>query len=143
MAERGDLFLGFDIGTTTVKGGLFDVEGRLVAHAGRAYPTSRPAPGVVEQDPRDWTEGVTRAMDALPVGDRAQRVAAVGLCGQTNTDVFVGSDGAPVAPAIAWADNRAAREAAALDAGVTDKDKLAWWGAPLPIGASHVLARMA
>ena len=142
MAERGDLFLGFDIGTTAVKGALFDVDGRPVAHVSRPYPTSRPAPGVVEQDPRDWTEGVTGAMDALLAGGRAERVAAVGLCGQTNTDVFVGSDGAPLAPAIAWADNRAAPEAAALDAGVTEEDKIAWWGAPLPIGASHVLARM-
>ena len=90
MAERGDLFLGFDIGTTAIKGALFDAEGRLVAHAGRPYPTSRPAPGVVEQDPRDWTDGVAGTMDALLTGDRAERVAAVGLCGQTNTDVFVG-----------------------------------------------------
>ncbi len=143
MAERGDLFLGFDVGTTAVKGALFDIEGRLVAHSARPYPTSRPAPSIVEQDPRDWTDGVVKTMDALLVGDRAGRVAAVGLCGQTNTDVFVGADGAPLAPAIAWADNRAAPEAASLDAGVTAQDRLAWWGAPLPIGASHVLARMA
>lgn len=143
MAERGDLFLGIDVGTTAIKGALFDVEGRLVAHAGARYPTSRPAPGVAEQDPRDWTDGVVKTMDALLIGGRAERVAAVGLCGQANTDVFVGADGAPLAPAIAWADNRAALEAAELDAGVTDKDKMAWWGAPLPIGASHVLARMA
>ena len=143
MAERGDLFLGFDVGTTAIKGALFDIEGRLVAHSARPYPTSRPAPSIVEQDPRDWTDGVVKTMDALLVGDRAGRVAAVGLCGQTNTDVFVGADGAPLAPAIAWADNRAAPEAASLDAGVTAQDRLAWWGAPLPIGASHVLARMA
>lgn len=143
MAEHGDLFLGLDVGTTTVKGALFDLEGRLVAHAGRPHPTSRPAPGVVEQDPRDWADGVVKTMDALLIGDRADRVAAVGLCGQANTDVFVGADGAPLAPAIAWADNRAAPEAADLEAGVTEADKLAWWGAPLPIGASHVLARMA
>jgi xylulokinase len=143
MAERGDLFLGFDVGTTTIKGALFDAEGRLVAHAARPYPTARPAPGVVEQDPRDWTDGVARTMEALLIDDRAGRVAAVGLCGQANTDVFVGADGSPLAPAIAWADNRAAPEAAALDAGVTQDDRIAWWGAPLPIGASHVLARMA
>jgi xylulokinase len=142
MAKRGDLFLGFDIGTTTIKGALFDIEGRLVAHAGARYPTSRPAPGVAEQNPRDWTDGLAKTMEALLVGDRAGRVAAAGLCGQANTDVFVGTDGAPLAPAIAWADNRAAPEAARLDAGVTDEDKIAWWGAPLPIGASCVLARM-
>src|SRR6185437_8536131 len=143
MAERGDLYLGFDVGTTAVKGALFDIEGRLVAHAAARYPTLRPAPGIAEQDPRDWTDGLVKTMVALLIGDRAGRVAAAGLCGQANTDVFIGADGAPLAPAIAWADNRAAPEAAALDAGVTEDDKIAWWGAPLPIGASHVLARMA
>jgi xylulokinase len=143
MAERGDLFLGFDVGTTTIKGALFDIEGRLVAQAGRPYPIFRPAPGVVEQNPRDWTDGIIQTMDALLIGDRLERVTAVGLCGQANTDVFVGADGAPLAPAIAWQDNRAAPEAADLDATVTEGDKIAWWGAPLPIGASHVLARMA
>ena len=43
MAER-DLYLGVDIGTTAIKGALFRIDGHCVAHAGRPYPTSRPAP---------------------------------------------------------------------------------------------------
>ena len=141
MAER-DLFMGFDVGTTAIKGGLFDAAGGLIAHARRGYPTSRPAPGIVEQNPRDWTDGVVAIMDELLTAGRAQRVAAVGLCSQVNTDVFVDGEGYPVAPAITWQDNRAAAEATELDASLSLADKHAWWGAPLPIGASHVLARM-
>ena len=142
MAER-DLFLGADVGTTSIKAGLFDAEGRLIAHDGRHYPTSRPAPGIVEQDPRDWTDGVVATMDKLLTGDRAERIAAVGLSSQVNTDVFVDANGHAVAPAIMWQDNRAARQAAELEANICAADKISWWGAPLPIGASHVLARMA
>jgi xylulokinase len=138
-----DLFLGLDVGTTTIKGAAFDAEGRLVAHAARPYPTARPAPGIVEQDPRHWVEGVRAVFDALTAEGRAERVAGVGLCSQVNTDVFVDGEGGPLAPAIGWQDNRAAGDAAALDAGVSPGERLAWWGAPLPIGASHVLARMA
>jgi xylulokinase len=138
-----DLFLGLDVGTTTIKGAAFDAEGRLVAHAARPYPTSRPAPGIVEQDPRDWTEGVRGVLDALVAEGRAERVAGVGLCSQVNTDVFVDEKGRALAPAIGWQDNRAAADAAALDAGVSTQERMDWWGAPLPIGASHVLARMA
>ena len=76
MAER-DLFLGLDVGTTAIKGGLFDATGGLIVHARRGYPTSRPAPGIVEQNACDWTEGVVSIMDELLVADRAQRVAAV------------------------------------------------------------------
>jgi xylulokinase len=141
MVER-DLFLGFDVGTTTVKGALFDSEGATLAHARRAYPTSRPAPGIVEQKPRDWTDRIIEVMDELLGAGRARRVAAVGLCSQVNTDVFVDANGTAIAPAITWQDNRAAAEAAQLDATLCDADKDAWWGAPVPIGASHVLARM-
>ena len=141
MVER-DLFLGVDVGTTAIKGALFDPAGGMVAHARRGYPTHRPAPGVVEQDPRDWTDGVVAIMDELLVAGRADRVAAVGLCSQVNTDVFVDAAGSPLAPAITWQDNRAAAEASKLDSGLSAAEKDAWWGAPLPIGASHVLARM-
>jgi xylulokinase len=142
MAER-DLFIGVDVGTTAVKAGLFDARGRLLAHFARGYPTVRLAGGLVEQDPREWTLGVTAAMDALLVGDAAERVGAVGLCGQVNTDVFVDGEGRALAPAIMWQDNRAADEAAAIGAGISLDEQMEWFGAPLPIGASHVLARMA
>ena len=141
MTER-DLFVGLDVGTTAIKAALFDAQGHVVAEASRPYRTSRPAPGIVEQDPREWTDGVVAGMDAVLTGDRAERVAAVGLCSQVNTDVFVDADGHALAPAITWQDNRAARQAAELDADVSAAEKTSWWGAPLPIGASHVLARM-
>ncbi len=141
MTER-DLFVGLDVGTTAIKAALFDAQGRVVAEASRPCQTSRPAPGIVEQDPREWTAGLVAGMDAVLTGDRAERVGAVGLCSQVNTDVFVDADGHAVAPAITWQDNRAAPQAAELDADVSAAEKTSWWGAPLPIGASHVLARM-
>jgi xylulokinase len=137
-----DLFVGLDVGTTAVKAALFDANGHVVAEAIRPYPTHRPAPGIVEQDPRAWTDGVVAGMDAILTGDFAKRVAAVCLCSQVNTDVFVDADGHALAPAITWQDNRAAGEAAELDADVSAAEKMFWWGVPLPIGASHVLARM-
>ncbi len=142
MAEK-DLFIGVDVGTTAVKAGLFDGQGRARGHFARSYPTVRLAGGLVEQDPREWTTGVTAAMDSLLAGDKAERIAAVGLCSQVNTDVFVDAEGRALAPAIMWQDNRAAAEAAEIDADISAAEHMAWWGAPLPIGASHILARMA
>ena len=125
MTER-DLFVGVDVGTTAIKTGLFDAEGHVVAESSRPYRTSRPAPGIVEQDPRDWTDGVVAGMDALLTDDCTERVAAVGLCSQVNTDVFVDADGPPLAPAVTWPDSRAARQAAELDAYV--HSELERWG---------------
>ena len=44
---------------------------------------------------------------------------------------------------ILWKDRRASGEAAALDAQITVAQKVAWWGAPMPIDASHAISRMA
>src|SRR5262249_29674541 len=53
-----------------------------------------------------------------------------------------GSDGSALAPAIVWQDGRCAGVAAELDAGVDTAKRIEWWGAPLPIDASHGLSRM-
>jgi xylulokinase len=142
MADAG-LIIGFDIGTTSVKAGLFAMNGVVIDHWGRSYPTERPGAGLVEQDPQHWLDGVRDAIDALLVGRDPASISAVGLCSQVNTDVFVDAAGKPLAPAIVWQDVRAGRAAATIDAGITPADKQAWWGAEMPIGASHVLAKMA
>ena len=134
--------IGFDIGSTAVKAGLFGVDGTVVDHWSRSYPTERPGPGLVEQDPQHWLDGVRDAIDALLKGRDLARVAAVGMCSQVNTEVFVDAEGAPLCPAITWQDVRAAPQAEALNAHISAEDKLAWWGADMPIGASHVMAKM-
>jgi len=70
------------------------------------------------------------------------RVLGIGLTSQVNTHVFVDAAGRPLMPAMTWQDGRAGPEAVELDALISPAQKIAWWGAPLPIDASHPLARM-
>lgn len=140
MADQ--TFIGIDVGSTAIKAALFAHDGAMLAHWSRRYPTGRPGPGLVEQDPRHWVDGIRDALDYLLAGRDTGAVAALGMCSQVNTDVFVDAAGKPLAPAITWQDVRAADEAGALDASISAEEKQAWWGAPMPIGASHVLAKM-
>jgi len=133
-----DLFIGFDIGTTQVKGGVFTSGGTRVAGWHQAYPTSRPGPGVVEQDPRHWLEGVRTGLAALLEQVDACRIAALGLCSQINTDVFVDADGQPLAPAIMWQDVRAQAQAARLNATISGQDKARWWGTGVEIREEEI-----
>ena len=144
MAEA-DLFIGFDIGSTQVKGGVFTAEGQAVASWSRAYPTSRLGSGIVEQDPQDWLDGVRDGLAALTADIDPSRIGALGLCSQVNTDVFVDEKGNPLAPAIVWQDVRAQDDATAISAGITAEEKIRWWGTgvEVPIGASHVVPKMA
>jgi len=140
--KQGALTLGIDVGTTSVKAGVIDDAGCVVASFAQSYETRRTGGSVVEQDPGDWTGLVDRAIARFADLGLGDAIGAVGLCSQANTHVFVGADGAPLMPAILWQDGRASAEAAELDARISDAQKIAWWGAPMPIDASHAVARM-
>ena len=137
-----DLLLGVDLGTTSVKAGLFAPDGACVAHFRQTYPTSRAAGGAVEQDTGHWIGLIDAALDRFGGLGFAGRVGAGALTSQVNTHVFVNAAGVPLMPAMTWQDTRAAREAAELDAQLGLADKVAWLGAPIPVDASHPLARM-
>jgi len=137
MANK--LTLGIDVGTTSVKAGLIDNSGAIVARFAGTYPTQRPCPAFAEQNPDDWMRLIDEAIATFGVAE----VYSVGLCSQVNTHVFLDATGTPLMPAIMWQDGRASSEAAELDARVTRQQKIQWWGAPMPIDASHAISRMA
>ena len=86
---------------------------------------------------------VVAALGGFAAAHDLAGLRGIGLTGQVNTHVFVDAGVRPVRPAIVWQDGRAAAEAAALDATISAAEKLAWFGAPMPVDASHALARMA
>jgi xylulokinase len=139
---RIETILGIDVGTTSVKGMVLGIDGSRHAAFGATYPTSRPTVSHVEQDPQDWLARIDSALADFSAQGLIAGVQAIGLTSQVNTHVFLDAAARPLMPAITWADTRAAAEAAELDARVTLAQKMAWWGAPMPIDASHVLSRM-
>ncbi|HLJ70321.1 MAG TPA: FGGY-family carbohydrate kinase [Roseiarcus sp.] len=139
----GSFLIGVDVGTTSVKAALFDMAGRAQKTYSSAYATARPAPGWAEQDPADWLSRVLAAIGELTAAAPAGAIAGLGLCSQVNTHVFVDEKGEALLPAILWQDGRCAEDARQIDERVAIENRLQWWGAPLPIDASHVLSRMA
>ena len=134
--------IGIDVGTTSVKAAMFDVSGNLLTSFSERYATARGAAGEVTQNPADWMALIEKALGVVSTGVGDNAIAAVGLTSQVNTHVFVDHNLQPLLPAFTWQDMRCAGVAAELDAQVSTEDKISWWGAPLPIDASHVLARM-
>ncbi len=139
----GPLVLAIDLGTTSIKAAVFDGGGQpLFSHAAR-NPVSRGPGGIAEQDAAGWLTTVQDILARVQAAGLAARVGAVGLTSQVNTHVFVDAAGQPLAPAILWQDTRCAAAAARIDAGISLDERQDWWGAPLPVDASHALARMA
>lgn len=138
----GDLVLGIDVGTTAVKLAVIGPDGSLLHAFSRPYPITRPGPDRAEQDPRDWTGLIDEGIAGLVAAGLGPRIAAIGVTSQVNTHVFLDRVGQPLMPAIVWQDGRSADVARALEARAPAADRIRWFGAPIPIDASHPLARM-
>jgi xylulokinase len=106
-------FLGIDIGTTSVKAGLFDERGHCLGKAERDYALRTPAVDHVELDAETyWSatiEVVQRTLAAC--GSRARDVRALAVSSQGETTIAVDAAGRPLRPALVWLDNRAREQA--------------------------------
>lgn len=105
------LLLGIDIGTSSVKGVLFDPDSvSVIAVANREYPIHKPAPDRAEQNPDDWWNATVEIVRQVIQRAGQRDVVAIGLCGQMHGFAMVDSSHQPIHPAIIWADQRSAAE---------------------------------
>jgi xylulokinase len=107
------LLLGVDAGTTSLKAGLFDEHGRVLAVAAEEYALRTPEPVRAELDAGTyWTAMVAVVRRTLArASARGADVVAMAISSQGETVVPVAADGEPLGPAVVWLDNRASEEA--------------------------------
>jgi xylulokinase len=119
-APRGakPLLLVLDIGLTNCKAVAFRPDGAIVGRASVPYPTYRPAPDRVEQDPDEWWGAVCASVAALraQVPDLATGVAGMGVTAHMHSVAAIDSRGVSLGRAIALGDRRAVSDAEALAA---------------------------
>jgi xylulokinase len=108
------MFLGIDIGTSSVKALLLDEHDHIAAQASAPLTLSRPAPLFAEQQPEDWWRATTAAVTALPPAARSA-VRAIGLSGQMHGATLLDRNRQPLRPAILWCDGRSALECLELE----------------------------
>ena len=59
------LYIGIDLGTSSVKLLLSDEKGNILKTASRDYPLIFPRDGWSEQDPAEWKKGTLSALSEL------------------------------------------------------------------------------
>jgi len=94
-----------DIGTSSLKAALIDVDGGLRAFAREPYPAERVLSGVVHA--ADWAEAFQRAIRNLQAALSGTETAAVCISGNGPTLVPVNGDGTALPP-LHWHDGRSA-----------------------------------
>lgn len=108
------MFLGIDVGTSSVKAVLIDERDKLVAQGSSPLSVDRPQASWSEQEADAWWTATVAAVRALPEKDRAA-VQAIGLSGQMHGATLLDDKDVPLRPAILWNDGRSEKECALLE----------------------------
>ena len=136
------LYLGLDIGSTSVKALLKDEKGRTVALGRCAYPTNYAPGGVVTQDARDWWAAAVKAVREA-VSGHEKDVAAIGLSSQGGSVLAVTGGGEPLSAASSWMDATAVSEAGEISENLGGESvyRACGWGMT-PASAAAKLLRL-
>jgi len=112
------MYIGLDIGTSSVKAILLDEDQALVASATADLTVERPHPGWSEQDPDSWWTACETVLDALKtqVPKELAAVRGIGLSGHMHGATLLDADGRPLRPCILWNDGRSGKQCAELEA---------------------------
>ncbi|WP_298963497.1 xylulokinase [uncultured Roseibium sp.] len=110
------MYIGLDIGTSSVKAILLDEDQSLVASATSDLTVERPHPGWSEQDPDSWWTACENVLDALKAQAPAALAAVkgIGLSGHMHGATLLDDAGQPLRPCILWNDGRSSKQCAEL-----------------------------
>ncbi len=100
--------MGIDLGTSSVKTVLMDLDGNIAGAGQESYDIQSPAAGYAEQDIELLWEATARSIrQALANGAvLPSAIKGIGFSGQMHGLVLLDSKIKPVRPAIIWADQR-------------------------------------
>ena len=130
-----EAFLGIDLGTSSVKALVVDLDGTVRGTGSAEYPVLRPQPGWAEQDPDAWWEATSTAVQqAVGWSGTGVSIGGVGFSGQMHGAVFLGENERVLAPAVIWADQRSSRQASELTAKIGAERLIEIAGSPLVTG---------
>ena len=129
------LYIGIDLGTSSVKLLLTDEKGDIKKSVSKDYPLMFPHPGWSEQDPDEWFDKTMDALKEILEGINKDEVKGISFGGQMHGLVALDENDSVIRPAILWNDNRTTEEVEYLNEKI-GKDKLSNIRPILPLPAS-------
>jgi len=116
LLNKKSLFLGLDLGTSSLKAIVVDEKGKIKAVARRGYSICSPQTGWAEQDPEEWWRATLQVIqDLTSTGVDFSLVKGIGLSGQTHGMVIVDKNFRPLRKAIIWLDQRSYSQIKRID----------------------------
>jgi xylulokinase len=99
--------IGMDLGTTKIKGLIFTATGEIVASASRPTPTHFRGPEIADFYPEEFWAEVQAILQQLTAAcPHPEAIRGIAFSSFGEAGVALDAQGAPLAPAIAWFDQR-------------------------------------
>ena len=116
FVSEPEYILGIDIGTSSTKSVLFDLEGREMGKRAIAYPLYAPVPGVAEQEPAEIFAAVVQTVRRVIVDHaiQPQSILALSFSAAMHSVIAIDASGHLLTRCFTWADNRSAKWAQAI-----------------------------
>lgn len=116
-------FIGADLGTSSLKLLLTDVDGQIINSVTKDYSVSYPKSGWSEQNAEDWWYALKLGLPELIEDINGEDVAGIGVAGQMHGLVILDENDNVIRPVILWNDGRTWKETEYLNT-VIGKDVL-------------------
>src|SRR5690606_23366769 len=104
------LYIGVDLGTSSVKLLLMDENGKIENIVTKEYPIYYPKTGWSEQNPEDWYSALVEGIKELIKDCNKDEIDGISFSGQMHGMVILEENDKVIRPAILWNDGRTQAE---------------------------------
>lgn len=122
------MYLGVDLGTSSIKLLMADNSGKILGSQSESYELLLPQENYSEQNPDDWFCALVTALKKLGETYDLKQIKGVSFSGQMHGLVILDSDDKVIRPAILWNDNRTQKECDYLNYEVGKAKLIEWTG---------------
>ena len=106
------MFIGIDLGTSSVKTILIDENQKILSTHSENYKLYNPRIGYYEQNPEDWYKATIKCFKKIKEKKPKQfsAVRSIGISGQMHGATLIDSNSRVLRPCILWNDTRSMKE---------------------------------
>ena len=111
------MFIGIDLGTSSIKMILIDHQQKILATSNSSLKVNVPRDGYSEQSPQEWIDATIKCLEILreKKSKEFSETISIGISGQMHGATLIDNSGKVVRPCILWNDTRSHMECIEFD----------------------------
>ncbi|MCM0598767.1 gluconokinase [Periweissella fabalis] len=128
-----EFIIGVDLGTTSTKVVLFDLDGQVHGYVNKLYPLYQELPDMAEEDPEEIFQAVLDGIREVvqKTNQQTDSIRAVSFSSAMHSLIALDREFKPLTRVLTWADNRAEHYANELKASGIGQEIYAKTGTPI------------